>query len=181
MRRLHVSGGRREELLRVKMADNAKTEDGDRAGELGRSEVREAAGCEQAAEGEEGGLGWRAPPPCPLQTAAAAGTPSLSFWGNLLFATVLSLLRKTPLYRPWEPCAGPLSDLGWRNPLRGLSLSQGDHRPAPRSCRAHRARLAPPGPRAPSAALAWRFSSTSLSTCRVSARVRVGRCARTRV
>lgn len=44
---------------------------------------------------------------------------------------------------------------------------KGDHHPAPRSCRAHRAHRGPLGLRAPSAARAWRFSSTSPSTCRV--------------
>lgn len=44
---------------------------------------------------------------------------------------------------------------------------EGNHHPAPRSCLALQAPRGPLGPRAPSAAPAWRFSSTSLSICRV--------------
>lgn len=44
---------------------------------------------------------------------------------------------------------------------------KGDHHLAPCSCRAPQAPLDRLGLLAPSAALAWRFSSTSLSTCRV--------------
>lgn len=52
--------------------------------------------------------------------------------------------------------------------LAFLAVSlKGDHRPAPCSCQAPQAPQAPLGPRAPSAAPAWRFSTTSLSTCRV--------------
>lgn len=87
------------------------------------------------------------------------------------------LLRKTLPSQTIEAVPGPLClTLGWRNQLRRLSLFQRDHHPTPCSCRAHQAPLGPLGLQVPSAALAWRFSSTSLSTCRVSARVGVGLC-----
>lgn len=53
-------------------------------------------------------------------------------------------------------------------PTQWPSLLQGDRRQVPRSCRVRQAHQGPPGLQAPSAALAWRFSNTSLTTCRVS-------------
>lgn len=44
---------------------------------------------------------------------------------------------------------------------------KGDHRPAQCTCQAPQVPLGPLDLRAPSAAPAWRFSTTSLSTCRV--------------
>lgn len=104
---------------------------------------------------------------CPLQTVAAAGTPTLSFWGA--FSLPLSFLLGKTLPPAGGSSAWPLClPLRWRNQLR-LSFFQGDHHLAPCSCRAPQAPLDRLGLLAPSAALAWRFSSTSLSTCRVSA------------
>ena len=53
-------------------------------------------------------------------------------------------------------------------PTQWPSLLQGDCRQVPCSCRVRQAHQGPPGLQAPSAALAWRFSNTSLTTCRVS-------------
>lgn len=64
----------------------------------------------------------------------------------------------------------PLLDPRVERPTQRLSLLQGDRHRAPCSCRARQAHQGPPGLQAPSAAPAWRFSSTSLTTCRVSAR-----------
>ena len=66
----------------------------------------------------------------------------------------------------WAPSLDPRVE----RPNQRLSLLQGDHHRAPCSCRARQAHQGPPGHQAPSAAPAWRFSSTSLTTCRVSAR-----------
>lgn len=117
------------------------------------------------------GLAWSTPISVPL--AVGLSSP---FGGTLLFATVLFiLLRKNLPPQTMGAGPGPLCrTLGWRSRLRRLSFFQGDHHLTPRSRRARQAHRGPLGLLAPSAALAWRFSSTSLSTCRVSARVRVG-------
>lgn len=112
-----------------------------------------------------GELPW----PCSSQTAAAAGTPVL-FWGApSLCHCPLSSTEEDPLPDCGSSAWASLWGRRERNQLRGLPFFQGDHHPAPRSCQAHQAHRGPRGLRAPSAARAWRFSSTSPSTCRVSA------------
>ena len=64
----------------------------------------------------------------------------------------------------WAPWFDPRED----RPTQWSSLLQGDRRQAPCSCRVRQAHQGPLGPPDPSAALAWRFSNISLTTCRVS-------------
>lgn len=121
---------------------------------------------------EEGGFGLESShlgAPCRQWLLQAP----LSSWGT--FSSPLSFLPGKTLPPAGGGSAWPLClPLRWRSQLR-LSLFQGDHHLAPCSCRAPQAPLDRLGPQAPSAAPARRFSSTSLSTCRVSAGP-VGQC-----
>lgn len=70
----------------------------------------------------------------------------------------------------WVPLCDPRVERSTQKP----SLLQGDRHRAPCSWRARQAHQGPLGLQAPSAAPAWRFSSTSLTTCRVSAQYQGG-------